>query len=62
MAFFEQGMKMFGLGRARGMTGDPQPELDALRAEVETLRSELAKAKGEDKARSEDKAKGDKPS
>lgn len=52
MAFFEQGLKMFGLSDPRGpgepATGDRKSdeEIKALRAEVERLRTELADAKG----------------
>lgn len=53
MAFFEQGLKMFGLSRgpdgqpeAPGGSSEPADENAALRAEIERLRAELA-AKGE---------------
>ena len=46
MALFEQGLKMFGLpGATSGGAADKDAEVQALRAEVERLRSELA-AKG----------------
>ncbi len=52
MAFFEQGLKMFGLATPEGGMPDdatPTDDVSVLRAEVERLREELAKAKGDDK-------------
>lgn len=44
MAFFEQGLKMFGLARP-GADVSPPDELDNLRREIERLRQELAAAR-----------------
>lgn len=42
MAFFEQGLKMFGLSPTEGGPGGNTAEVDALRREVEALRAKLA--------------------
>jgi polyhydroxyalkanoate synthesis repressor PhaR len=46
MAFFEQGLKMFGLQPPTSERGEAEGEVRVLRAEVERLKAELAEARG----------------